>query len=453
VGTRLSDSEQYSHLWGTPELAQVFEERARLQSWLDIITALATVQARLGIIPGEAAAQIAAHARVQELDLDLLAHETRRTSHSMLGLINALHQVLPESARDHVYVGATVQDVTDTWFALIMRDVGAVAWRDLREIEGKLLALAVTHRDTLMAGRTHGQPGSPITFGFKAASWADEVRRHLQRLSEGRHRWLVGQLGGAVGTLGFFAPRGAELRAGFCAELGLADPGISWLTSRDRIAEFVALLAMICGTLARIGNEVYELQRPEIGELREPTTGDTVGSITMPHKRNPEVSEQLDTLARLVRANVAVLVEGMVVGHERDGRAWKAEWVALPEVCLLSGAALGFALRLLSGLVVDAGAMRANLDRHGDQLASEQMLAGLTRRQGRYAAQRLMHDVLAPASRDVHGVFDVLVANGVVTEQDRDLWTTWEPGDAGRMVDEVVARARRARSMEPDAWT
>jgi adenylosuccinate lyase len=457
VGTRLSDSEQYSHLWGTPELAQVFEERARLQSWLDIITALATVQARLGIIPGEAAAQIAAHARVQELDLDLLAHETRRTSHSMLGLINALHQVLPESARDHVYVGATVQDVTDTWFALIMRDVGAVAWRDLREIEGKLLALAVTHRDTLMAGRTHGQPGSPITFGFKAASWADEVRRHLQRLSEGRHRWLVGQLGGAVGTLGFFAPRGAELRAGFCAELGLADPGISWLTSRDRIAEFGALLAMICGTLARIGNEVYELQRPEIGELREPTTGDTVGSITMPHKRNPEVSEQLDTLARLVRANVAVLVEGMVVGHERDGRAWKAEWVALPEVCLLSGAALGFALRLLSGLVVDAGAMRANLDRHGDQLASEQMLAGLTRRLGKHAAQRLMHDVLAPGYREVHSVLDALVAEGVATEQDRAAWTTWGVGDAGRMVDEVVARAWLARSTESEAgsgaWT
>ena len=146
-----------------------------------------------------------------------------------------------------------------------------------------------------MAGRTHGQPGSPITFGFKVASWADEVRRHLQRLAEGRPRWLVGQLGGAVGTLGFFAPRGAELRAEFCAELGLADPGISWLTSRDRIAEFGGLLAMICGTLARIGNEVYELQRPEIGELREPTTGDTVGSITMPHKRNPEGSEHLDT--------------------------------------------------------------------------------------------------------------------------------------------------------------
>lgn len=453
MGTRLSDSEQYAHLWGTPELADIFEERARLQRWLDIITALATSQARLGIIPREAAEQIAAHAHAQELDLDFLAAETRRTSHSMLGVISALQQVLPETARGHVYVGATVQDVTDTWFALVMRDVGSVAWRDLREIEDRLLALAVSHRDTLMAGRTHGQPGSPITFGFKVASWADEVRRHLQRLSEGRSRWLVGQLGGAVGTLGFFAPRGAELRAEFCAELGLADPGISWLTSRDRIAEFGALLAMICGTLARIGNEVYELQRPEIGELREPTSGDTVGSITMPHKRNPEGSEHLDTLARLVRANAAVLAEGMDGGHERDGRAWKAEWVALPEVCLLSGVALGMALRLLSGLVVDAGAMRTNLDRLGDQAASEQMLARLTRRLGRYAAQRLMHDVLAPGSRDVHEVFDVLVADGVVTEQDRELWTTWEPGDAGRTVDEVVARAQRARSVEQSTWT
>jgi adenylosuccinate lyase len=453
MGTRLSDSQQYAHLWGTPELEKIFEERARLQRWLDIITALATSQARLGIIPREAAEQIAAHAHADQLDLDFLAGETRRTSHSTLGLISAFQQILPEHARGHVYVGATVQDVTDTWFALVMRDVGAVAWRGLREIEDRLLALAVTHRDTLMAGRTHGQPGSPITFGFKAASWADEVRRHLQRLSEGRPRWLVGQLGGAVGTLGFFSPHGAELRAEFCAELGLADPGMSWLTSRDRIAEFGGVLAMICGTLARIGNEVYELQRPEIDELREPTTGDTVGSITMPHKRNPEGSEHVDTLARLVRAHAAVLTEGMVAGHERDGRAWKAEWVALPEVCLLTATALEMTEHLISGLVVDEEAMRANLESHGDRLASEQMLAGLTRRLGRQDAQRRMHDVLAPGSRDVHGVFDALVADGVATEQDRGAWTTWQAGDAGKMVDEVVARARRARSVEPGTWT
>jgi adenylosuccinate lyase len=454
VGTRLTDSEQYAHLWSTPELAQLFEERARLQSWLDILIALAAAQARLGIIPADAADQIAQYARAETLDLDFVADQTRRTSHSMLGLIRGLQRVLPESAREYVYFGATVQDVTDTWFGLIMRQVGTVVWRDLRAIEDSLLSLARTHRDTVMAGRTHGQPGAPITFGFKVASWADEVRRHLDRLGQGRARWVVGQLGGAVGVLGFYEPHGPALRAQFCAELGLSDPGVSWLSSRDRIAEFGGLLSMICGTLARIGNEVYELQRPEIGELGEPLSPDTVGSITMPHKRNPEGSEHLDTLARLVRASASVLVEGMVSGHERDGRGWKAEWVALPEVCLLTGTAVQLGQRLLCGLVVNVDAMRTNLDRHGDELASERILAGLTGRIGKHAAQQLLHDVLAPGTREVHDVVDAVVAAGAATAQDCRKWMGGSAvGAAGSMVDDVVARAQLARAEEPEAWT
>ncbi|HEV7193851.1 MAG TPA: adenylosuccinate lyase family protein [Jatrophihabitantaceae bacterium] len=453
MGTRLSDSAQYAHLWGTAELAQVFEERARLQSWLDILVALATAQARLGMIPTEAATAITVHAKADLLDLDYVAAQTRLTSHSTLGLIRGLQQVLPVPAREYVYVGATVQDVTDTWFSLVAGRVGAIAWRDLRAIEDALLTLAVDHRETVMAGRTHGQPGAPITFGFKVASWADEVRRHLERLQQGRSRWLVGQLGGAVGVLGFFAPDGAALRAEFCAELGLQDPGISWLSARDRIAEFGTVMSLISGTLARIGNEVYELQRPEIGELREPTTADVVGSITMPHKRNPEGSEQLDTLARLVRAHAGVLVEGLVAGHERDGRSWKAEWIAFPEVCLLTGAALQLARRLVSGLVVDAEAMQRNLTSHGDKLSSEQVLAGLTGTLGKHAAQQLMHDVLAPGTRDVHQVFETLLAEGAVTEPDRgEPNADWAIGDSARMVDDVVARGRRARAEEPETW-
>ena len=356
MGTRLSDSAQYAHLWGTPELAEVFEERARLQSWLDIIAALAAAQARLGIIPAEAAAQIAAHARRRPARPRLRRRADPATSHSMLGLIRALQQVLPESAREHVYVGATVQDVTDTWFAPgHARGRGGGLARPARDRGHAARAGRRASRHG-MAGRTHGQPGSPITFGFKVASWADEVRRHLERLAEGRPAGWSASSAARSACWASSHPHGLALRAEFCAELGLADPGISWLTSRDRIAEFGGVLAMVCGTLARIGNEVYELQRPEIGELREPTTPDTVGSITMPHKRNPEGSEHLDTLARLVRANAAVLTEGMVVGHERDGRGWKAEWVALPEVCLLTGVALQLARRLLAGLVVDVDA-------------------------------------------------------------------------------------------------
>ncbi len=454
--TRLTDSPVYAHLWSTPALEAVFDERARWQRWLDVVAALARVQARAGLIPADAASVITDRARVENLDLAFVAEQTRLTSHSTLGLIRGLRTVLPESAREHVYVGATVQDVTDTWFGLLMRDVGAQVRTDLLAVESSVLELARAHRDTPMAGRTHGQPGAPVTFGFKAASWADELRRHLDRMREGRPRWAVGQLAGAVGALAFHDTTGADplaLRRAFCDELGLGDPGMSWLTSRDRVAEFGFALAAVCQTLARIGGEVVELQRPEIGELAEPTSPAAVGSITMPHKRNPEAGEHLDTLARLARSSSGVLLEGMVALHERDGRGWKAEWVALPEVCLLTGTALSVARTLVDGLEVHADAMRANLDRHGDRMASERVLGELTARLGRHAAQELMHDVLAPSVDGGPDVAAELVARGVATDAEVREWTGRSPVRvAAAMVDDVRSRAAAARAGEPDPW-
>lgn len=451
MGARITDSELYAHLWGTDEMRAVFDERARLQSWLDILAALAEVQAELDLIPSEAAEAIAQEAKVERLDLRFVAEETRRTGHSTLGLINGLRRILPPDAGEWVYYGVTVQDVTDTWTALAMRAVGEVAWRDLRAIEASVLDLAERHRDTVMAGRTHGQPGAPITFGFKAAGWAEEVRRHLDRLREGSPRWLVGQLGGAVGTLGFFGEAGPELRRLFCERLGLGDPGIAWTSSRDRVAEFVSLLAMTSSSLARIGNEVYQLQRPEIGELREPASAEAVGSITMPHKRNPEVSEHLVTLSRLIRANAAVIVEGMVAEHERDGRGWKAEWVAFPEVCLLAGVALRFCRDMVAGLEVDAEAMRANL---GGYAASEAVLAALSPRIGKHRAQELLQDVLAEGRRMGLGIEEALTMSPALEEHlsAEVLAGAAEPhpGSAPRDVDGIVARIREARRDESD---
>ena len=335
--------------------------------------------------------------------------------------------------REHVYVGATVQDLTDTWFGTVLRDVGALVTRDLLACEELLLELAARHRDTVMAGRTHGQPGAPITFGFKVASWADEVRRHLDRLAEGRERWCVGQLAGAVGALAFFGADGPELRSRFCAEVGLGDPGMSWLTARDRIAEFGTVLAMVCGTLARIGVEVYELARPEIGELAEPAPPGAVSSITMPHKRNPENGEHLDTLARLARSSAAVLLEGMVGGHERDGRSWKAEWVALPEVCQLDRgraaarhAACSPGWRCTRRRWPPPSSGSAGLD-------SERVLAGLTTRLGKHRAQQVLHEVL----RDEGGATPRRARRARASRRPR----RWRPG------------ARPGPSRRPGRWS
>ena len=453
MSTRIADSALFGHLWGTAEARAILGEEGRLTAWLDVITALARAQAAAGVIPASAAGLIADYARVDKIDLGYAAEQTREASHSMLGLIRALQAVLPDGAREYVYAGATVQDITDTATALSMRRIGALAWRDLRRAEELLLDLAVTHRSTAMAGRTHGQPGSPVTFGWKAASWADEVRRHLDRLTEGAPRWLAGQLGGGAGSLAYYGDRGPEVRARFCAELGLADPGISWLSARDRIAEFAGVLTLVCGTLARIGGEVYELQRPEIGELAEPAAAGTVGSITMPHKRNPEASEHLDTLARLARANAAVLAEGVAAQHERDGRGWKAEWVALPEVCLLASSALEIAVALLSGLTVHADAMARNLARQGGYFASERALALLASRLGPRRAQAELGAALAAGVASGVTAAKALVDAGLFTaEEAAEVTAQPDPGACADMVDLVVRRARAARAAEPHEW-
>ena len=455
MGARLTDSVLYAHLWGTAELRSLFDEGPRIQGWLDVLAALARAQAELGIIPGAAASAIAEAASVERLDLDAVAEETRRTGHSTLGLIRGLQAILPAGAKEWVYYGATVQDITDTWTAVAAKRVSGVVWRDLRAIEDRLLALAATHRLTLMAGRTHGQPGAPITFGLKAAGWSDEVRRHLGRLREAGPRLFVGQLGGGVGTLAFFGPRALEVRARFCELVGLGDPGVAWLSARDRPAEFVHLLAMVTATLARIGNEVYQLSRPEIGELAEAVVPGAVGSITMPHKRNPEIAEHLVTLSRLVRAQAGVVLEGMVAEGERDGRGWKAEWPAMPECCLLTGAALELCLRMLAGLQVDAAAMRRNLAAGAGMAGSERVLAALAPAGGKHATQDRLQQVLGAARDSGASLAEALAGaglDGVLSGAEREALLRPDPGAAPAMADEVIRRARAARATEPEVW-
>jgi adenylosuccinate lyase len=433
------DSVVYGHLWSTPETRALFSDRGRTRIWLDIVKALASEQAQLEIIPAEAARQIAA---LGEPDLEAVGEQTRATGHSTLGLIRVLRRSLGPEGGEWVYYGATVQDVTDTWFGLVMQRMLAILRRDLRATEGSLLRLAREHRDTVMLGRTHGQPGLPITFGFKAAVWAAEVRRHLRRVDEAEPRLAVGQLAGAVGTLSAYGEHGVELQRRVLERLRLGVPDTSWLTARDRIAEFTTLLALATGTLAKIGNEVYNLQRPELGEVSEAATEGVVGSITMPQKRNPERSEHLWTLARVVRAGAGLALEGLVGEHERDGAAWKTEWAFLPEACSAAAVSLALGAELVAGLRVDATRMRANLDAQDGYVLAEPVMLALAERVGKHRAHELVHRAALAGQEEGKTFAEALAGCDEIARALPDAATLLRPenalGATGALIDAVL---------------
>ncbi len=439
-----ADSRLFGHLWSTEESRALLDDEGRVQSWLHILATLAEAQADVDLVPRAAADVIRAHARVELIDLDLVAAETRASGHSTMGLIRALRAVLPPDAREWVYYGATVQDLSDTWAAVVCRSIGDIMVRDVTVLRDLAADLARDHRDTPMCGRTHGQPGLPITFGFKAAVWAAELNRHLARLAQGRPRWEVVQLGGALGTMEFWGERAVALLEAFASRLDLAAPEICWLTARDRVAEFVCLLAATSATVAKVGNEVFQLQRPEIGEIREGFRPGTVGSITMPHKRNPENSEQLVTLSRVVRAQAGLALEGIVSEHERDGRSWKTEWLLLPEACLAFTASCALGITMLEGLAVDTERMAQNLASHRGYLMSEPVLRALSDRLGKHTA----HDVVYAASmagieagQDFESALRADRRLDVITDAElRDLLDVRGAlGSAGEFVDRVLA--------------
>ncbi len=449
MDSHLIDSAIFGSSWSTPATHDIFSERSRLRRWVRVLGALARAQASFDLIPSTSAHAIS-ELNADRLDVAAIERGTAETSHSTLGLIHEIQRHLPESAREHVYVGATVQDITDTALSLEMAAVGDLLWDDLWHIEGRLLELADEYRSTPMSGRTHGQPGAPITFGMKVASWADEIGRSLERMTQLSSRCLVAQLGGAVGTLAFFGPDATALRTAFADELNLAAPNISWLTARDRLAEFGAAVMLSTSALARLANEVFVLQRAELGELREATTATTVGSITMPHKRNPERSEQIVTLATLVRNNAQILAETMVQEHERDARGWKAEWVTFPTLAHYGCAATSLSRNLLDGLEVDAMSMMTNLTANG-AMTSGSLLRVLSERLGKHRAQEALHAAYHRAGNDPGKLAAELDALATSDEQPNTS-DHFETGVAAQQVDSVVASARARRAHGPPSW-
>lgn len=385
----------YGGAWSSEAMREIFDDKPRTRDWLKILSTLAEVQAEFGLIPKDAAKKLAAFCRELDIDDAFLAEVAagyRETGHSTMGLIKAIQARAPGESGEWFYYGTTVQDLTDSWLMRALKKARGLLEADLQAIAKALTKLSRDHRDTVMPGRTHGQQGLPITLGFKTAGWLTEIRRHLRRFEEIAPRMDVGQLCGGVGSLSSLGPKALDIQARFCERLGLQAPVISWTVSRDVLAEWGNLLALVTGTADRIGHEVYNLQRSEIAEVSEGFVKGTVGSITMPHKRNPEIAEHLGSLARVVRANAQLLNEGLVHDHERDGRSWKTEWHALPEATMAAGKSLNLLREMISNLTVHPDRMRANLEASKGYTLSEAVMLALAERVGKQTAHKLVYD-------------------------------------------------------------
>jgi 3-carboxy-cis,cis-muconate cycloisomerase len=408
-----ADSPILGTLYGSDAMRAVFDERAYFQRMLDVEAALARVQARLGVIPADAADAIARAARVENLRTEELAASARNVGYPVVGLVAGLSRAAGE-AGGWTHWGATTQDIMDTATVLQIRDGLALIRTALRRMVAALAAQAERHRHTVMAGRTHLQQALPTTLGLKCAVWAQPLITHVQRLDALRPRVEVVSFAGAAGTLASLGDQGIAVMEGLGAELGLAAPAAPWHVSHDGFAETVGFLGLICGSLAKFATDVILLAQTEVGEVAEPYVAGRGSSSTMPQKRNPIASEYILAAARTVHALVPVMLGAIAADHERATGPWQAELLVLPQAFVLTHGALEHAATIAEGMAVDAERMRQNLDVTHGLIVSEAVMMGLAPHLGRGEAHHVVKHACDIALAERIGLADALAREPTV---------------------------------------
>src|SRR6516225_6843279 len=292
----------------------LFGTEERWQAWLAVESALALTQADLGLIPREAADAITAACRIERLDLERIREGIARTSHPLMPVILELSRVVGEPHGGWVHWGATTQNITQTGDVLVLRKVHRDILGLLGGIMTALANLAERSAEMVMAGRTHGQHAVPITFGLKVASWIDEIGRHINRMRELEPRLFAAIVGGAAGTFASLGDCAPEVQEGVAKRLGLAPMAVPSRSIVDHFAELVCVLGLLGATCGKIGREM----KTEYGEVEEPVPEGTVGSSTMPQKRNPQLCQDILGIAAEIRALAPLALEAVQSEHEAD---------------------------------------------------------------------------------------------------------------------------------------
>jgi 3-carboxy-cis,cis-muconate cycloisomerase len=445
MGATVIDSRIFGDIFSSDAMRRVWSDENRTAKYVDIERALAVVQGRLGIIPRDAADEIVRNCDVGKIDMEKLRAQTERIGYPVLGVVSQLNALCRDKLGEYCHWGATTQDITDTATVLQIREALAIVDAELTAIADALAGLARRHRDTPVVGRSNLQQAIPVTFGYKMATLLAAVLRHRERLGELRPRVLVGEFGGACGTLASIETGAMETQAGLMKELGLGQPLIAWHTVRDGIAEVGAFLGLVGGTLGKLSMDVKLMMQTEVAEVYEPFAHGRGSSSTMPQKRNPISSCYIHAAVSVVRQHAAALMDAMIADHERSTGPWEIEWIVLPEAFCLTAGALKQARLVLEGLEVDAARMRANIDLTNGLVMSEAVMMGLGRHIGREYAHDLVYDLCRESLEGGRPLIDLLAEHPEISRHlDRPaLAKLVDPanylGQAGAMVDRVLA--------------
>ena len=375
--------------------------RAWLQAMLDAEAALARAEARVGLIPREAAEAIASCCDADRFDPEEIGRAGRAAGNPVVPLVKALTAAVSETSEEaarHVHKGATSQDINDTAAMLVARRALDLILADLDGLAAACARLADDHRDTPIAGRTLLQQALPTVFGLKAAGWLVAALEARRRLLAVRREGLAAQLGGAAGTLASLGPSGIEVLREFARQLGLAEPVVPWHTARGRIVELGNALALVAGATHKMALDVILLAQTEIAEVSEPAGDGRGGSSTLPHKRNPILSVTATACARRVYPLAQTLQFSMAQEHERAAGAWHAEWEPLGDALALTGGAVSAMREAMEGLQVNPGNMRANLGITDGLILAERVTTIAAEKLGRGRA----HELVQAAARSTY---------------------------------------------------
>ncbi|TDK29355.1 adenylosuccinate lyase family protein [Rhizobium deserti] len=378
--------------WFSPEAKDIWSDIQTLQAWLDVEAALADAQARLGVIPADVAPVIREACRHERFDTERLSREIAHAQHPFVPVLRQLEEFTGEPAAGYIHWGATTQNIFDTAASLQMKATQGLIDSSLDRIEIALSTLATNHRNTLQAGRTHGQHALPMTFGFKVTGWLEEVRRDRQRLQDRLKSSFVASLGGAIGTFAAMGGQGPAVEAEMAAILGLEPAILPMRSSYDRVSDYVCALALLAGTSEKIAQDIVFMQRTEIGEIEEAFHMGKVGSSTMAQKRNPSAALMLISLCRMMSARLPLVVGSMVRMDEGDSSASNVSDVAIPEVGILGASIAATLDRLIDGLDVHVDVMSRNAEITNGLIVSEAAMMQLSDRIGRHHAHHLLYE-------------------------------------------------------------